>query len=47
MNRAKEIVTALTQEMEIGKTYNGKITSIKPFWPVCTSLQQRRPLPYI
>lgn len=31
MKRAKDIVTSLTQEVEIGKTYHGKITSIKPF----------------
>ncbi|NGX52007.1 MAG: Polyribonucleotide nucleotidyltransferase [Candidatus Anoxychlamydiales bacterium] len=31
MARAKEIVTSLTAEVEIGKTYHGKITSIKPF----------------
>jgi polyribonucleotide nucleotidyltransferase len=31
INRAKEIIEALTQEVEIGKIYHGKITSIKPF----------------
>ncbi len=31
LNRAKEIVISLTEEVEIGKTYHGKITSIKPF----------------
>ncbi len=31
INRAKEIIDALTKEVEIGKIYNGKITSIKPF----------------
>ncbi len=29
--RAKEIITGLTAEVEIGKTYKGKITSIKAF----------------
>ena len=31
MARAKEIITNLTAEMEIGKTYKGRITSIKDF----------------
>jgi len=31
INRAKEIIDALTKDVEIGKTYSGKITSIKPF----------------
>jgi len=31
MARAKEIVLNLTSEMEIGKTYNGRITSVMPF----------------
>jgi len=31
MDRAKEIVLAITRDVEIGKTYHGKITSIKPF----------------
>ena len=31
MARAKAIVVNLTSEMEIGKTYNGRITSIMPF----------------
>lgn len=31
MNRAKEIVINLTSEMEIGKTYKGRISSIVPF----------------
>ncbi|OGN60087.1 MAG: polyribonucleotide nucleotidyltransferase [Chlamydiae bacterium RIFCSPHIGHO2_12_FULL_27_8] len=31
LNRAKEIVLDLTAEVEIGKTYHGKVTSIKPF----------------
>lgn len=31
MARAKAIITNLTAEVEIGKTYNGKITSIMPF----------------
>lgn len=31
LNRAKEIVLNLTADVEIGKTYSGKIVSIKPF----------------
>ncbi|EKE02102.1 MAG: hypothetical protein ACD_20C00426G0001, partial [uncultured bacterium] len=31
ISRAKEIIDGLTREVEIGKIYNGKITSIKPF----------------
>lgn len=31
LERAKEIIFGLTAEAEIGKTYNGKITSIVPF----------------
>ncbi|NGX35795.1 MAG: Polyribonucleotide nucleotidyltransferase, partial [Candidatus Anoxychlamydiales bacterium] len=31
MDRAKAIVKALTEDVEIGKTYHGKIVSIKPF----------------
>jgi polyribonucleotide nucleotidyltransferase len=31
MERAREIIHGLTADVEIGKTYNGKITGIKPF----------------
>jgi polyribonucleotide nucleotidyltransferase len=31
MNRAKEIIHSLTAEVEIGKTYNGRIVSVKDF----------------
>jgi polyribonucleotide nucleotidyltransferase len=31
MNRAKQIIHNLTAEVEIGKIYNGRITSIMPF----------------
>lgn len=31
MNRAKQIITNLTAEVEIGKIYTGRITSIMPF----------------
>ncbi|MBI5345592.1 MAG: polyribonucleotide nucleotidyltransferase [Chlamydiae bacterium] len=31
LEKAKEIIKGLTSEMELGKVYNGEITSIKPF----------------
>ncbi len=31
LNRAKEIITAMTKEIEVGETYHGRVVSIKEF----------------
>jgi polyribonucleotide nucleotidyltransferase len=31
LNRAKEIITGMTKEIEVGETYHGRVVSIKEF----------------
>jgi polyribonucleotide nucleotidyltransferase len=31
LNRAKEIITGMTKEIEVGETYHGRVVSIKDF----------------